>query len=122
MLVVLIVFMLVQYLRLILKEEKHLAESFGKEYSAYQKVVPRLFPGAAALLKKDLTEYFPLRLRWIRREASSILIVPLVSAGFECWRNSQLYTPSFALAEYAGFLLLVGFFMLLVIILINQTI
>lgn len=118
--VVLIVFMIVQYVRLILKEEKHLAESFGKEYSVYQKVVPRLFPRVTGFLKRDPAEYFPLRLRWVKREATSIFLVPLASLGLECWENIRLEHRLFAISEFIGFLIVITCFILLVVFLVRR--
>lgn len=64
-----------RYITLIFKEEEILRTAFPEEYPVYRKQVPRLFPRMGPLLKQDLSVYLPLKLRWLKKEISSILSV-----------------------------------------------
>jgi len=68
----------VRYLLLIFKEEKKLLAMFPKDYRDYQQKVPRILPSMATISRKDISEYLPLKLSWLKREIGSILAVLLV--------------------------------------------
>jgi protein-S-isoprenylcysteine O-methyltransferase Ste14 len=79
----------VRYVMLLFNEERKLLRLFGNKYVAYQKTVPRLFPSFRALLQKDISEYLPLKWRWIKKEIGTVVAVLLlveVIESFEEWR------------------------------------
>ncbi len=76
-----------RYHLLILKEENKLSAMFPVIYQNYQKSVPRLLPSPAAVLQKDMAEYLPLKLSWLKKEIGSILAVLLVVLFLEGWED-----------------------------------
>lgn len=66
---------ILRYLRLFVKEEKILQESFGLEYATYKKNVPRLLPSLSFIFKKEIPACLPLKLAWFKRESLSIVVV-----------------------------------------------
>lgn len=74
-----------RYVLLIFNEEKKLSRIFPQEYPEYCSEVPRLFPSLKMLLKKDISEYLPLKLVWIKKEIGSILAVLLITLAAELW-------------------------------------
>jgi protein-S-isoprenylcysteine O-methyltransferase Ste14 len=66
-------FFLFHYIMLIFREEKLLLTYFPKEYSVYQKSVPRLLPSIKTLVSRDMSEYLPLKLSWFKKEIGSML-------------------------------------------------
>jgi len=109
---VFIIFMIARYVTLIVKEEKLLAQAFGEEYLAYQEKVPRLFPRFSTLQARRISEYLPLRIRWIRREATSFIALPLLGLGIEWWEDAWLKKNASFMPGYAGLLAVVGLFIL----------
>jgi hypothetical protein len=47
--------------------------------------VPRLFPSAAIVFKKDIREYLPLKPGWVRRESGPIIVVLSVVILIKIW-------------------------------------
>ncbi|MDD5731034.1 MAG: isoprenylcysteine carboxylmethyltransferase family protein [Candidatus Omnitrophica bacterium] len=83
----------IRYILLIFQEEKKLESVFGKDYEKYKTMVPRLFPSPACLAKKEIAEYLPLRLSWVKKELNSIfpvLAAALVILSWEDISNSGL--------------------------------
>jgi len=74
-----------RYIFLIFKEEKKLSGVFPQEYPEYCRRVPRIFPSLKALLKRDILEYLPLKLNWIKKEMGSILALLLVTLSIDLW-------------------------------------
>ncbi|MEK6728337.1 MAG: isoprenylcysteine carboxylmethyltransferase family protein [Candidatus Omnitrophota bacterium] len=74
-----------RYILLIFNEEKKLARIFPQEYPEYCSKVPRFFPSLKMLLKKDISEYLPLKLIWIKKEIGSILAVLLITLAADFW-------------------------------------
>ena len=68
-----------RYIPLIFKEEKKLESLFPRDYQEYRRTVPRVLPSPAALLKRDIAEYLPLKLIWLKKELGSILAVLLIT-------------------------------------------
>ncbi len=73
----------IRYVMLLLNEERKLHSLFGNTYVAYQKTVPRLFPSFKALLQKDVSEYLPLKWRWVQKEIGSVAAVLLLVEAIE---------------------------------------
>lgn len=78
-----------RYLFLIFKEEKKLLAMFPQAYRDYQQRVPRLLPSLAVLLQKDIAEYLPLKLPWLKKETGSMLAVLLCVVFLEGWQDVQ---------------------------------
>lgn len=74
-----------RYVLLIFNEEKKLSRIFPQEYPEYCSEVPRLFPSLKMLLKKDISEYLPLKLSWIKKEIGAILAVLLMTLAVDFW-------------------------------------
>lgn len=72
--VFLVIFVL-RYILLIFEEEKKLLAVFGQDFKDYQKKVPRLLPRPCTICTRNLKEYLPLRLPWIKKELGSIIPV-----------------------------------------------
>ena len=66
---------ILRYWQLFVQEEKILQESFGAQYAAYKKNVPRLLPSLPFILKKEIRDYLPLKFAWFKRESLSIVLV-----------------------------------------------
>lgn len=99
---------LARYYTLILAEEKKLIEVFGRQYEAYRKLVPRLFPRPAAFFRKNPLDYLPLRFRWLKREWPNLILVPsaIVALGF--WQSYRLLEEPVSLRQAAGMLAVLG--------------
>jgi protein-S-isoprenylcysteine O-methyltransferase Ste14 len=85
--VLFITFFLIRYISLINKEEKNLIKMFGQEYINYQKKVPRLFPSITTFFNKDISEFLPLKLFWIKKEIKSIVPLLLAVFAIEFWEE-----------------------------------
>jgi len=87
---VICIFLLVfclRYLSLIFKEEKRLLAMFPKDYPAYQRKVPCILPSLTTMSQKDVSEYLPLKLPWLKKEIGTILAVLLVALLIEAWED-----------------------------------
>jgi protein-S-isoprenylcysteine O-methyltransferase Ste14 len=110
-----------RYILLMLSEEKKLLSMFPAEYKSYQKTVPRLIPAVSAVFTKDITEYLPLKLSWLKKEIGSMLAVTLVALVFTAWQDLQSKNIRICLQDAAGFLTIVTIIASLVIYLIKRT-
>lgn len=61
----------IRYILLIFKEEKKLEEVFGESYFLYKSTVNRIFPSIKKISRADIAAYLPLKLEWVKKEASS---------------------------------------------------
>ena len=77
----------IRYLLLIFKEEKKLAALFPVAYPVYQRSVPRLLPSLSVIATKDVGEYLPLKLSWLKKELGSMLAVLLITLLLESWEE-----------------------------------
>jgi len=87
---VIIIFLCVftwRYILLIFKEEKKLLAMFPGAYPDYRQKVPRLLPSPAAILQKDIAEYLPLKVSWLKKETGSITTVLLLVLFMESWMD-----------------------------------
>lgn len=104
----LIIFTL-RYVLLIFNEEKKLSRIFPQEYPEYCREVPRIFPSPGMLLKKDIREYLPLKLIWIKKEIGAILAVLLITLAADFWlciKKGGLGPYLYGLAWMAGVIML----------------
>jgi len=110
-----------RYLILIYKEEKKLLASFGQAYQDYQQRVPRLLPSLAAVLQKDMAEYLPLKIPWLKKEIGSILALLLIALFLESWKNVKSEGIKIYLKEAILFLTIIILFIFLITYLIRRT-
>lgn len=83
------VFFTVRYILLVFKEEKALLRMFPSEYPSYQRCVPSIVPSMNDLLQKDIKEYLPLKLSWIKKEIGSIIGVLFLALFLESREDIQ---------------------------------
>ena len=103
-----------RYILLIFKEEKELAKNFPKDYSDYQRRVPRILPSMGLLLEKDISDYLPLKLSWLKKEMGSILTVLFITLLLESWEDIRDGGIRTYFREAAGLAVIILLFMLLV--------
>lgn len=77
----------VRYILLIFKEEKKLLSVFGKEYKDYCAKIPRILPSPYALFYRDIREYLPLKLKWVKKEIGPILTLLSFVLICESWED-----------------------------------
>ncbi len=121
---VICIFLLVfiaRYLSLIFKEEKKLRVAFPKDYPGYQQRVPRILPPIAMLLQKDISEYLPLKLSWLKKEIGSILAVLLITLLVESWEDIRNEGLGVYLREAMPIIITIILFVALVIYLSRRT-
>mgnify|MGYP001590268887 CR=1 FL=1 len=112
---------IVRYLLLIFKEEKKLLALFPQTYQDYCRRVPRIFPSIRILVGKDIGEYLPLRLSWVKREIGSILTVLLITLFIESWEDIRSTGFRIYLHESVTIIITVIIFIFLVIYLSKRT-
>lgn len=119
-----IIFLLVftvRYLLLIFKEEKKLLGLFSQTYQDYCRRVPRIFPSTRILIGKDIGEYLPLRLSWVKREIGPILTVLLITLFIESWEDIRITGLRLYLHESITIIITVIIFIFPVFYLIERT-
>ena len=110
-----ITFLLIRYLTLIVKEEALLTKAFGQQYSQYLQEIPRLFPRVRDLFKADIRKCLPLRLTWIKREASSVVVVPLLSLIISGIISVRAGKADTLLPQFTGYFSIIIIFAILII-------
>lgn len=110
-----------RYLLLIFKEEKKLLSMFAQTYQDYQQRVPRILPSLSTILHKDVAEYLPLKLPWLKKEIGSILAVLSGVLFLESWEDIKSEGIGIYLRELIGFFTIIILFLCLVIYLSRRT-
>ncbi|HTZ11678.1 MAG TPA: isoprenylcysteine carboxylmethyltransferase family protein [Candidatus Margulisiibacteriota bacterium] len=110
-----------RYLLLIFKEEKKLQVLFPKEFSDYQKRVPRILPSISALARGDISEYLPVRPIWIKREIGSVCAVLFLTLLLETWEDIIRQGARFYLRELTAIFLTILLFVVTVVYLSRTT-
>jgi protein-S-isoprenylcysteine O-methyltransferase Ste14 len=116
----LIVF-IIRYLLLVFKEENKLIAAFPQEYPAYRKKVGRILPSAKIFFKKDISEYLPLKLTWLKKEIGSIIAVLIAVMVLKFWSNFKHLGSILYLKEIAAFAAVFILFVFFVSFLTRQT-
>jgi protein-S-isoprenylcysteine O-methyltransferase Ste14 len=120
--IVLLCFFTLRYVLLIYKEEKKLKLLFPEKYTCYCKDVPhRIFPSMNALLDRDIHEYLPLKPKWIKKEAGSIIAVLALVILIESWEDLGYGGVRVYLSQLMGLAAVFILFVSLVIYLIILT-
>jgi len=105
----------IRYIPLMLKEEHKLAALFPQAYLAYCKKVPqRIKPSLRTLIYRDISEYLPIRIAWIRREIGTILAVLLPVLLIESWLDIKSRGANLYLEETIGVFMIVVLFLCLI--------
>jgi len=115
-----IIFFLIRYISLIIKEERNLITVFGQEYINYQKKVPRLFPNINIFFKKDISEILPLRVSWIKKEIKSIVPLLFVVFIIEFWEEIWARNFKGLAYELVPFLVVMIMFLIMISLLAKR--
>jgi protein-S-isoprenylcysteine O-methyltransferase Ste14 len=110
-----------RYLFLIFKEEKKLKAAFPKDYPDYQKSVPRILPSMAIISQRDINEYLPLKLSWLKREIGSMLAVLLIVLFLGAWKDIKAEGLKAYLNGAVAIIITVILFISVIIYLIKKT-
>ncbi len=105
----------IRYIPLMLKEEHKLTALFPEAYLAYCKKVPqRIKPSLRPLIYRDISEYLPVRIAWIRREIGTILAVLLSVLLIESWLDIKSRGVNLYLEETTGVFMIIVLFLCLI--------
>jgi protein-S-isoprenylcysteine O-methyltransferase Ste14 len=110
-----------RYILLMLQEEKKLLAMFPGEYKSYQKNVPRLIPAVSVIFTRDIIEYLPLKLSWLKKEIGSMLAVASVTLLFAAWQDLRSRNIRICLQDTVGLLTVIIIVTFSVIYLIKRT-
>jgi protein-S-isoprenylcysteine O-methyltransferase Ste14 len=111
---------ILRYWELFIKEEKILHKAFGAQYASYMKKVPRLIPAAAVILKKDIRDYLPLKLKWFKRELLSVVLVLAACFTFALWEAIKLDNRKLVMAKLFTYLTVAVFYSLFILYLTKR--
>jgi protein-S-isoprenylcysteine O-methyltransferase Ste14 len=118
--IIFLCFFYIRYILLVYKEEKKLKLFFAEEYADYCKDVPnRIFPSVDALFNRDILQYIPLKLKWVRKEAGSIIAVLVLIILIESWEDLRYGGVGLYLKELLGLLIVFSLFIFLYVYLIR---
>ncbi len=110
-----------RYILPIFKEEKKLLALFPKDYPAYCCRVPRFFPSFNMLAQKDISEYLPLRLSWLKKEIGAVLAVLSATLLLESWEDIKSQGVRIYFKESIGIFAIILSFVILCVYLVRQT-
>ncbi|MDP2905793.1 MAG: isoprenylcysteine carboxylmethyltransferase family protein [Candidatus Omnitrophota bacterium] len=113
LLLIFLIVLVARYLTLVFKEEKLLLSAFGQEYAKYCIKTPRLFPRPQDLLKKDISFYLPLKLKWVKKEANSMIPIISVVFALRLWAGFKSGEWVIFIPQLIGMLGMVIFFAVL---------
>lgn len=102
-----------QYILLIFKEEKRLADKFGQEYKNYINSTPLILPKINTILTKDMRSILPLKLSWVKKEIGSTLGIVLGLLVLESWEDIRAEGLAAYKEELFAFSLLIALFFML---------
>jgi len=114
-LVLFILIFVIRYIPLMFEEEHKLTALFPKAYLTYCKKVPqRIIPSLRPLIYRDISEYLPVKMVWIRREIGTILAVLLPVLLIESWLDIKSRGVSLYLKETIGIFIIITLFVCLI--------
>lgn len=118
--IIFLCFFYIRYILLVYKEEKKLKLSFAEKYADYCKDVPnRIFPSVEALFNRDMLQYLPLKLKWVKKEIGSIIAVLVLILLIESWEDLRYGGIGLFLKELLGLVIVFFLFILLCVYLIR---
>ena len=103
------------------KEEKKLSALFPEDYPAYQQRVPRILPCPSMLLQKNISEYLPLKLSWLKKEIGSISAVLLITLLLKACKDIKNKEIEIYLKEATVYLVIIILFAGMIIYLSRRT-
>jgi len=112
-LIFLLVFLAI-YAPQIKKEEAVLLERFGQEYRDYCSRTPRCLPHPLDLL--NIQKHLSVRLRWVKKELISLILVILILLAIEIWEDVRLFGYEELFKEFVELFSIVVSFAALVIL------
>lgn len=112
---------IIRYVSLIFKEEKKLLATFSKDYRDYRSRVPLILPSMQAIVQRDISEYLPLKLSWLKKEIGPVLAVLLIVLFVESWEDIKNEGPGVYFREATLFLITFALFIGLTIYLSLRT-
>lgn len=110
-----------RYLFLTLSEEEKLENMFKEEYRQYKLAVPRIFPSPAVLLKKEISDFLPMKLSWLKKEIGSAIAVLSGIVILEFFVNLKNAPLEYRIMEITGLLVMLLFFVFLNVYLMEKT-
>jgi len=111
----------IRYMVLTFKEEKKLKAVFGRQYEDYCKLVPRILPSLGAICNKDIREFLPLKISWLKKEICPILLVLFITLLIESWEDIKNEGFLIYLKESSGIFITIILFIGLVVYLSKRT-
>jgi protein-S-isoprenylcysteine O-methyltransferase Ste14 len=96
------------------KEEDTLSCRFGEEYKNYCKITPKYFPKVHSLLKPR--DYISLKLSWIKKELSSLIMVMVTIIAVEIWQDIKSFGHKEFLKEPLELFLVITLFVIVIIL------
>jgi len=111
----------IRYMILTFKEEKKLKAVFGRQYEDYCKLVPRILPSLGAIFNKDIREFLPLKISWLKKEICPILLVLFITLLIESWEDIKNEGFLIYLKESSGIFITIILFIGLVVYLSKRT-
>ena len=94
---------------------------FPQEYPDYCKKVPRILPPLAMLSQKDISEYLPLKLSWVKNEIGTILAVLLTTIFAESFEEIKSHGMRVYIVEALEIALVTALFIYLIYYLSRRT-
>ena len=108
------VFFYMRFIIQIMREEKHLAQLFPKEFPAYCQNAPRLLPSFSSALKARPREILKLGEAWTTKEKWGLLAWPLLAVILEALQETLVFGAAdiFAILTVFGAAIVVLIFVL----------
>ena len=85
------VFFYMRFIVQIVNEEKHLAQSFPNDFTAYCQRAPRLLPSLSSALKARPRDIFKIDEAWSTKEKWGLLAWPLLAVALEWLQESLVF-------------------------------
>lgn len=118
--IIFLCFFYIRYILLVYMEEKKLKLLFPQKYADYCKDVPnRIFPSLDVLLNKDILQYIPLKLKWVKKEVGSIITLLVLILLIELWEDLRYGGIGLFLKELFGLIIVFALFVFLCVYLIR---
>lgn len=112
---------IIRYILLIFKEEKKLMTVFGDEYSDYSRKVARILPSLVRISGRDISEYLPLKLPWLKKEIGTMLAVLFIALFLKSFIDIKYKGINIYLQETLAVCLVIVLFICISVYLINRT-
>ena len=118
---VFILIFIFRYILLMLSEEKKLTVLFPEEYPQYCRRVPRILPSFSMILRREVADYLPVKVRWVKREIGTILAVLLTAIFIDSCRGILAKGLVKYIKGSLGLAVTIALFILLIVYLNKRT-